>query len=107
MKAIDYREGLLKRLRNQQYATKLLKHSFEESCRDGNWEAFGIVLQDVISAQGNTRSFAKKARVSRAHLYRIFGKNANPTLNTLLPILESLGIRLTLSSEHEGRKKAA
>jgi hypothetical protein len=74
MKTIDYREGLLKRLRNQQYATKLLKHSFEESCRDGNWEAFGIVLQDVISAQGNTVLLQKKrglaGRISTESLAR-------------------------------------
>ena len=107
MKTIDYQESLLKRLKNPQYAAKLLKYSFEESCGDGNWEAFGLVLQDVIAARGNTRAFAKKARVSRAHLYRIFRKGANPTLKTLLPILDSLGLKLTLSPETEKKKKAA
>ena len=107
MKTVDYRQDLLKRLKSPQYAAKLLRYSFEESCSDGNWEAFGLVLQDVIDAQGNKRAFAKKAHVSRAHLYRMFKKGANPTLKTLLPLLFSLGIKLTLSFEAEKQKKAA
>ncbi len=107
MKIVDYRKGLLKRLKNPQYAAKLLRFSFEESCNDGNWEAFGLVLQDVIEAQGNKRAFAKKAHMSRPHLYRMFKKGANPTLKTLLPLLSSLGIKLTLSFGAEKQKKAA
>ena len=107
MKTIDYKKGLLKRLKNSQYAAKLLKYSFEESCVDGNWEAFGLVLQDVIEAQGNKRAFAKKANMSRPHLYRMFKKGANPTLRTLLPLFSSLGLKLTLSFEDTGEKKAA
>ncbi len=107
MKTVDYRESLLKRLKNPGYAAKLLKFSFEESCSDGNWEAFGLVLQDVIAARGNTRAFANKIGISRSHLYRIFKKRANPTINTLLPILDSLGLKLTLSSAKEKGKRAA
>ncbi len=106
MKIIDYREGLLKRLKNSRYALKLLRHSFETSCDDGNWEAFGLVLEDVVAAQGNIQAFAKRAHLSRAHLYRLFGKKANPTIGTLLPILKGLGIKLTLSLEEE-KKRAA
>lgn len=107
MKTIDYREGLRSRLKNPRYAAKLLKHAFEESCSDGNWEAFGLVLQDVITARGTKRDFANKARVSRPHLYRIFRKGANPTLKTLLPILDGLGLKLTLSADSGKGKKAA
>jgi DNA-binding phage protein len=104
MKAISYRQGLLRRLSSKRYASKLLQHAFEESCKDGNWEAFGLVLQDVIEAHGNKQAFARKIRISRQHLYRICGKNANPTLKTLLPLLSSLGLRLALDLE---RKEAA
>jgi len=107
MKTADYREGLLKRLRDAQYAAKLLRYSFEESCQDGNFEAFGLVLQDVIEAQGNKRAFAKKARISRPHLYRMFKKGSNPTLKTLIPLLASLGIKLTLFFDPEKQKKAS
>ena len=52
MRTRDYREGLLKRLRSKSYAASLLREAFVESCRDGDWQAFGIVLKDIIDAQG-------------------------------------------------------
>jgi DNA-binding phage protein len=102
MKTRDYREDLLRRLKNKRYAAKLLQCSFEESCHDGNWEAFGIVLKDVIAAMGNTQEFAKSAKISRANLYKLFGKKANPTLETLLPILGNLGLTLQIAEDSKG-----
>ena len=98
MKTINYRDGLLKRLKNHKYALGLLQKAFEESCADGNWQAFGIVLEEVIEAQSNKKKFAEKVNLSRQHLYRLFGKKANPTLQTLLPVLSELGFRLTIGS---------
>ncbi len=107
MKTRNYTDDSLKKLRNRNFAAKLLQYSFNESCRDGNWEAFGIVLKDVIAAQGNTQAFAKAANISRANLYRLFGKKANPTLETLLPVLGSLGLKLQLAeiSKSEGSSR--
>lgn len=99
MKTVDYRQNLIKRLKSSEYALKLLQRSFDESCRDGNWEAFGITLRDVLEAQGNKRAFARKAGVSRQHLYRLFKTNSNPTIKTLLSFLGVLGLRLTLEVE--------
>jgi len=97
MKTISYKKGLHKRLKNKKYALGLLHHAFDESCRDGNWAAFGVILEDIIEARSNKKNFAAKANLSRQHLYRLFGKKANPTLNTLLPVLSELGLKLTLA----------
>jgi DNA-binding phage protein len=35
---------------------------------------------------------ANDSGVSRQHLYLLFGKNANPTLNTLVPVLDELDL---------------
>jgi len=107
MPSANYNESYYKRLRNPRYARGLLKAAFEESCADANWEAFGLLLQDIIQAHGNKRNFAKKAKVSRQHLYRLFSKKANPTLKTLSPVLASLGYKLTLAESNDDRKEAA
>lgn len=107
MPSANYSDKYYKRLKSPRYARGLLKAAFEESCADGNWEAFGLLLQDIIHAHGNKRSFAKKARVSRQHLYRLFGKKANPTLKTLSPVLASLGYKLTLAEDDSQKKEAA
>lgn len=102
MKTRNYTEDSLKKLKSRNFAAKLLQYSFNESCRDGNWEAFGIVLKEAIAAQGNTQAFAKAANISRANLYRLFGKKVNPTLETLLPVLGSLGLKLQLAEMSKG-----
>lgn len=107
MPSISYKKEYLKRLRNRRYALGLLKAAFEESCEDGNWEAFGLLLQDIVAAHGDKRSFAKKANISRQHLYRLFGKEANPTLKTLSPVLAGMGLRLTISEAPDSKRRAA
>jgi DNA-binding phage protein len=106
MATASYKEGLHERLREPKYAAGLLRAAFDESYADGNWEAFGLLLQDIIEANGDKRNFAKKAGISRGHLYRLFGKKANPTLRTIAPVLAQFGVRLTLSAEKEDRKKS-
>ena len=98
MRSIDYKTDYYKRLKKASYARGLLKAAFEECLEDQNWEAFGLLLQDIIESQGDKKSFAKKVNLSRQHLYRLFKKNANPTLNTLSPILAELGVKLTLTA---------
>ena len=97
MKSTSYKSDYLKRLKNTKYAKGLLKSAFNECLEDNNWEAFGLLLQDIIEAQGNKKDFAKKANLSRQHLYRLFGKNANPRLSTLTPLFSTLGLKLTLT----------
>ena len=97
MKSIDYKSDYLKRLKNPKYARGLLKTAFEDCIEDNKWEAFGLLLHDIVEANGNKKDFAKKAKLSRQHLYRLFSKNANPTLETLSPVLAQLGLKLTLS----------
>ena len=66
-----------------------------------------MLLQDIVMAHGDKRAFAKKAQISRQHLYRLFGKKANPTLRTLSPVLAGLGLKLTIEEDREVKKKAA
>ncbi len=60
--------------------------------------AVGVVAQ----AKGMTE-IAKKSGISRELLCRSFGENGNPTLQTLLPILSELGIKLTPTLTHTSK----
>ena len=107
MPSTNYTTAYEARLRSPAYARGLLKSAFEACVADGNWEAFGLLLQDIVSAHSNKRTFAKKAKISRQHLYRLFGKNANPTLRTISPVLAELGLRLTLADERTDKRRVA
>ena len=96
MKSTNYKDDYLQRLKDSKYTKGLLIVAFQESLKDGNWQAFGLLLNDIIDARGKKNEFAKKTKISRQHLYRLFAKNANPTLKTIVPILQELGLKLTV-----------
>jgi len=51
-------------------------------------------ISTVARAQGMTQ-LAKTSGVSREQLYRSFGSGANPTLKTVLRVLEAMNVTLT------------
>ena len=106
MKLGSHKEHLHKHLRDPEFTRGLLVTAFEDSCEDGDWGAFGLLLQDIIEATGDKKNFAKKIGISRGHLYRLFAKNANPTIKTLYPLLAEFGLKLTASNDGKGRKRA-
>lgn len=57
--------------------------------------ALGVVAR----AQGMTE-ISKKTGIQREVLYRSFGENGNPTLQTLFPVLSALGVKLVPTIAH-------
>ncbi|MEE4277448.1 MAG: addiction module antidote protein [Halieaceae bacterium] len=51
-------------------------------------------ISTVARARGMTQ-LAKTSGVSREQLYRSFGRGANPTLKTVLRVLEAMNVTLT------------
>lgn len=58
-------------------------------------EAFIADALGVVSRAKGMTSVAKKAGLSREHLYRALSKSGNPELSTLLKVFGALGLRLT------------
>ncbi len=50
----------------------------------------------VARARGMT-DIAKKTKLTRASLYKAFGDNGNPGLDTVLRVMKALGIKLSAS----------
>ena len=103
----NHHQDLKTRLASKEYAALYIEAAFRESCRDQHWAAFGAALRNVIGAQ--KRDVAKLARdsgVSRQHIYRLFGEDTNPTLSTLVPVLEELNLSMSILPHAKGRKKS-
>ncbi len=106
MPTLDYHLDLKKRLARREFASAYLETAFQESCRDGDWAAFGLALRQVIEARDlDLTQFSKAAGVNRQHLYLLFGSKANPTLHTLVPILTQLDLTLSLRPRPKLRPK--
>ncbi len=104
----NYHDDLKARLASKEYAALYLGTAFRESCHDQDWAAFGLALRNVIEAQDrDVAQLARDSGISRQHLYLLFGKNANPTLNTLVPVLDELNLTIGILPQTEARKKTA
>lgn len=102
----DHNADLKTRLASKEYAALYLETAFRESCLDQDWSAFGVALRRVVEAQDrDVAQLARDSGVSRQHLYLLFGKNANPTLNTLVPVLDELNLSIGILPQTVPRKK--
>ena len=94
MRFENYREDLLERLTDSEYAAEYLARVLAEYDK----AAFLVALKDVVEATGGMSVMAKRAGLKRPSLYKVFSKRGNPTLETLQAILEVLGLRVTIAT---------
>ena len=93
MRLKNYRDDLLSRLRDPEYAAEYLAQVLAE--RDN--EAFLLALRDVVEARGGVGELAGRVGLKRPSLYRILSKHGNPTLATFQEILKPLGLRVSVA----------
>ena len=93
MRLKNYRDDLLKRLGDPEYAAEYLAQVLAE--RDG--AAFLIALKDVVDARGGMGELAERVGTKRPSLYKILSNKGNPTLATLQEILKPLGLRVSIA----------
>ena len=94
MRLRNYREDLLERLKNPDYAAEYLAQVLAEKDR----AAFLVALKDVVEATGGMTAMAKRVGLKRPSLYKVFSKRGNPTLETLQTIMDALGLRVTVAT---------
>lgn len=93
MRLKNYRDDLLKRLRDPKYAAECLIQVL--AAQDN--EAFLLALKDVVEARGGVGELAGRVGLKRARLYRILSKQGNPTLAIFQEILKPLGLRVSVA----------
>jgi probable addiction module antidote protein len=94
MRLKGYREDLIERLKNPDYAAEYLAQVLAE--RDK--AAFLVALKDVVEAAGGMSAMAQRVGLKRQSLYKVFSRRGNPTLETLQAILGALGLRVAVAT---------
>jgi probable addiction module antidote protein len=84
----DFREDLLADLADPQEAAHYLNAAFEDSTA-----MVLVALRDVAEARQMAR-VAEGAGVAREALYRMLRKSGNPTYNSLVGVLNAVGLRI-------------
>ena len=95
MRLKNYRDDLLGRLRNPEYAAAYLAQVLAERDQD----AFLVALKDVVEAAGGIGALSGQVGLKRPSLYKILSKHGNPTLSTLQEILKPLRLRVSISMD--------
>lgn len=96
MKTKDFKPGLLKRLKDFEYAAGYLADVLEHESQ----EAFLIAVKNVIEArEENVSELSRDAGITRQTLYHALSENGNPRLSTLNQLLKSLGLRISIAHD--------
>jgi len=85
-------------LTNDEAILSYLNAAIEESDAPEN---IAHALSVVARARSrNMSQLAKEANISREGLYKVFSKNSNPSLATVVQIAKALGLRLAFKSNN-------
>ncbi len=90
----SFQDDLLQRLENSEYAASYLKTALDETLIDGNTEAFLLALKNVVDARSKVSAVAREADINRQHLYKLLSGEGNPTLETMISILQAVGLSM-------------
>jgi probable addiction module antidote protein len=92
----SYDAFLIEELRDPELAAEYLSAAVE----DGSVEQFLLALRAVAEAHGGVAAVADKTRLNRQAMYKTLSAEGNPTVTTLLTILNAVGINLTFTPLH-------
>lgn len=94
MKTVDYKEFLFKRLRNN---PEYCKAYLNEALHDEDFSVFLLALKDVIEAKSSIAKISDEAGLNRENLYRMLSETGNPQLQSILKLIDALGLKLSIS----------
>jgi probable addiction module antidote protein len=97
---ISYNEWEIKKLRaDRELAIEYLKVSMESLSIPEERAGALLSLRAVAEAYGGLGAVAAQAGISRESLYRALSPKGNPTLKTLVAVLNTVGLRLSVTHE--------
>ena len=91
-KSNNYKEHLLKRLRNPKEAAAYLNAALE----DEDSRVFLVALKDIAEANGGLSKLAQEADLNRESLYKTLSPKGNPRLQSLIAILQACHLDISI-----------
>jgi len=103
---VSHHEWEIKELRaDREFAVNLLQLAMESLDNPEERGGALLAIRSVAEAYGGLGAVAAQAGISRESLYRALSPKGNPTLKTLLAVLNTLGLRLTVSPAKKANVK--
>src|SRR6267378_1078794 len=89
-KVTDYKADLLADLADPAYASLYVSTAMKESPKE-----FLLAMRDVAESRSMS-NVAKSAQLNRVSMYRMLSGSGNPSLRSLIRVLEALGLQLAV-----------
>lgn len=99
----QFTETLKEMLQDPQMAAGYINTVLEE----GDPRMLLVALRDVAEAQGGLRKLARSTHLHRGNLHTMLSKKGNPEVTTLIRILNTFGLRLSVTTIKSNLRKAA
>lgn len=90
--------------RSRKLAVEYLRAAMESLDDPENRSAGLLALRTIVEAYGGMAAVAEEAGISREALYRSLSPAGNPTLKTLIAVLNAVGMKLSIE---KGERLAA
>ena len=106
--AVSHHEWEIQELRaDRRFAVEYAKAAVE-SLNDAEDRPVGLLmLRALAEAYGGLGAVAAKAGISRESLYRSLSPKGNPTLKTLIAVLNTMGLSLSVVPQQKKARKRA
>jgi len=89
--ARNYRDSLLKALKDPSEAAEYINAAIEEDDLD----TLLLALRDVAEARGMS-TISRKAKLNRVSLYKMLSHRGNPHLESIMHLLQAAGLQLSV-----------
>jgi probable addiction module antidote protein len=98
-KSVGYKKNLLEDLKNPLEAEAYLNAAIEA----GDRAAFLLALRNVLDAHAPMAEVARKTKIHRVSLHKMFARQGNPTAESLIALFRVLGIKLRIQRPRTAR----
>jgi len=96
----NYKEHLIEKLKDPEYASAYLNACLEESFETKNMGIFQLAVRDVVEAHGGTGEISSKMEVSRESFYRSLSQKGKARFSTLINAIKACGLELEFHPAH-------
>ena len=94
----SYQDHLIDKLSDPELASEYLNSVLEDVKNDSPGDAQTLLLiaiKNVVQAQGGITQLAESIGLSRQSIHHMLSEKGNPTLSSLISILEASGIKIS------------
>jgi len=96
----NYKEDLIEKLKDPEYAAAYLNACLEESYEANDMGIFQLAVRDVVEAHGGMGAVSSRMGVNRESFYRSLSQKGTARFSTLVSAIKACDLELAFQPAH-------